>query len=548
MMSVQVKALRGVGILLLASCGLGWWLLGQARAQDAPLAPSSVANPIDRQAAAMRRLGGRFFAAGRHPSWSPDGGQLVWDDGEGLILAEVSSRQRRRLAKPGGTAAWSPVAGGPIAYVRMDGKEKTVCLVYPDGGDSRPIAAGQRPRWAGDGQTLYFSAGDENSEEGATLMSVRVDHDETSPKELLRVSGRMPVLSPRGGQVAYWADQMLCVVDRDQGETVCRFPMVEVTEDWICWSPDAKRLAFGAVGSDRMAALWVLDVASKRAVHAPLGPCPSAAWSPDGERLALEIIAPGGSEVWIVDAQALDALPLMAVATPRYVDPTAAAELVGPWYRLQGQAVTVNLQGHANRRLDEPAGRAEKNHLKELSPGETVLAGVPFEIGEGLVQLGSQREPESPEVVSDIQVGCRVIRLYLLHAAQWAGPRFEVPTGTRIGEYRIRYADGSDAQVPIVVGEDVHDWWARPGQRAKRAQVVWIGQNPAVREYRTVPTYLRLFLGVWENPHPERLVAAVDYRSAMTAAGPFCVAITAEAPQRPSTLNDSATARPSKAQ
>ena len=47
---------------------------------------------------------------------------------------------------------------------------------------------------------------------------------------------------------------------------------------------------------------------------------------------------------------------------------------------------------------------------------------------------------------------------------------------------------------------------------------MWVGRNAATKEAKI---YLRLYLSVWENPHPDKTVASLDYVSAMTVAAPF---------------------------
>ena len=43
---------------------------------------------------------------------------------------------------------------------------------------------------------------------------------------------------------------------------------------------------------------------------------------------------------------------------------------------------------------------------------------------------------------------------------------------------------------------------------------------------------LRLYLGVWENPHQDKKIATLDYVSANDPIrSPFCVAITVEEPK-----------------
>ena len=106
--------------------------------------------------------------------------------------------------------------------------------------------------------------------------------------------------------------------------------------------------------------------------------------------------------------------------------------------------------------------------------------------------------------------------------------RFQVPDGMTIARYQVHYADGSDATIPVVSGEDVRDWWSHSREKlVTRGQVAWLGRNAATQQSNL---YLRLFLSVWENPHPEKCLAGIDYVSTMSVAAPFCVAMTAEGP------------------
>ena len=127
-----------------------------------------------------------------------------------------------------------------------------------------------------------------------------------------------------------------------------------------------------------------------------------------------------------------------------------------------------------------------------------------------------------------IAVPRRVTTLYILHAAQWCHARIGVPEGTTVAKYLVHYADGSEACIPVVCGEDVRDWWSVGGNLpVTRGQVAWTGRNPAATEKGL---HIRLFLTAWENPHPEKTVAGIDYVSAMSVAAPFCIAVTAEEP------------------
>ena len=99
--------------------------------------------------------------------------------------------------------------------------------------------------------------------------------------------------------------------------------------------------------------------------------------------------------------------------------------------------------------------------------------------------------------------------------------------GTPLGEYRFHYKDGTTLAMPIVYGEDLRDWWNTDGGKpTARGNIAWLGENwCASRE----GCRLRLYLGVWDNPRPDRDVLCLDYLSrADTACAPFCVAMTVE--------------------
>jgi hypothetical protein len=146
-----------------------------------------------------------------------------------------------------------------------------------------------------------------------------------------------------------------------------------------------------------------------------------------------------------------------------------------------------------------------------------------------MIQLKWTNRTAAPKQVEGIRVDRKVARLYFLHGTQWGSPR-SVPDGTDIGQYKVRYEDGSSASIPIVYAQDVRDWWNLDrGRPVTRGRVVWTGSNRAseLDPYRTT---IRLYLGVWDNPNPERNVASVDFLSGDTICAPFCVAISAEEP------------------
>jgi hypothetical protein len=208
--------------------------------------------------------------------------------------------------------------------------------------------------------------------------------------------------------------------------------------------------------------------------------------------------------------------------------PQAATELIGPWHCPQGKRISIDLSRQANWGYTQSTPDRASNSLVELVPGSRVLAGVEFQIASRLIQLHGLGLPNQARSALGITVGHRIARLYLLQGAQFCGPEYGVRDGGLIAEYRLRYADGDRATIPVEFGKDVRDWWASSPSPVTRGQVVWVGHNPETRRDKK---YLRLYLCTWENPHPEKIVESIDFVALHESAGPFCVAITAEKPQ-----------------
>jgi hypothetical protein len=198
---------------------------------------------------------------------------------------------------------------------------------------------------------------------------------------------------------------------------------------------------------------------------------------------------------------------------------------------VSGELVPLDLSPQFTRALDRMSSnsQSEGNWLSGFPRGETVLGGVRFRIGQGLLVLGSPQMPDAPRRVGGIAINSRISRLHVLHASQWsAAPHFPVDDGAAIGYYQLNYADGSNVRFPIAYGVDVRDWWAWDrGQLATpRGRIVWTGSNAVSRAQQVD---LRMFAGAYENPYPERPVASIDFVSTeYRSAAPFCLAMTIE--------------------
>lgn len=201
----------------------------------------------------------------------------------------------------------------------------------------------------------------------------------------------------------------------------------------------------------------------------------------------------------------------------------------------EGQFSFVDLQAYANIKLVDNQGRGiEGNTLDSLPRGEQVLGDTTFKVGDGLIQLGSKLLDRFPDKVEGIKVGMTIGKLHFLHASAFGGgPNAEgtfgfVNDGTRIGEYRVNFEDGSSETIPIVYGVDVRDWFYRDDEKEPSAgKVVWKGENARAT---AVGVKIRLYASEWKNPKPAVKVVSVDFlgKKEGAPASPFCIAMTVE--------------------
>lgn len=161
------------------------------------------------------------------------------------------------------------------------------------------------------------------------------------------------------------------------------------------------------------------------------------------------------------------------------------------------------------------------NDLSAFPYGVQQLAGVDFD-ARGIVQVALMK-PRFPQRVSGIPVARRCRRLHFLHASSQG---YNLPPGVSVGRYVVSYQGGETRDIPIILGENVADWWAKGGARAEPPLVVaWTGTNNASKAMNHV---IRLYAATWENPQPAVSVRAVDLVAEHETAAPFLIALTAE--------------------
>lgn len=156
--------------------------------------------------------------------------------------------------------------------------------------------------------------------------------------------------------------------------------------------------------------------------------------------------------------------------------------------------------------------------LRNLPCGEQTLGGVRFHLSPAptepsAVALASNMMPTKalPRMVH-FPVGRRASTLYLLHATGW-----QVERNKQVGNYRILYADNTSETILLEYGVNISAW-DDPGP-VYFARTAWRGQTTD-----GTPVTLRYLR--WNNPHPRKVIVAVEFSVVDETALPMLFAIT----------------------
>jgi serine/threonine protein kinase/Tol biopolymer transport system component len=248
------------------------------------------------------------------PGWggtlSPDGAQVACTavdrtDGtarEVLVAVDVATGERRVLSPDGKDPAWSPMPGGPIAFVRNTAAGEELWLIESDGSNPRKLTAGGYPSWARDGERIFFY-----HQPSAEVRAVSVRDPQAAPSSLLKNPGTLyPAVSPDGTRVAVrhgGRTQWLVVLDVATGEKL----MTVSTPDWDGllpgWSPDGRYLLFGSFAVRDNKGLCLLDMQTGEARQVLAGQFTMPRWSADGTRMVIDNRA--RQQLLVVAAEAL---------------------------------------------------------------------------------------------------------------------------------------------------------------------------------------------------------------------------------------------------
>jgi hypothetical protein len=163
------------------------------------------------------------------------------------------------------------------------------------------------------------------------------------------------------------------------------------------------------------------------------------------------------------------------------------------------------------------------NDMRNLQPGRHVWLGVPFDIAghsshdPSILTLKGKTFPNGPQQAGPIAVGHKLRGLFFVHAANWTQP------GKEVGEYIIHYADGQEVKLPIVVGQNIGEWWYDHTEGEDSRTVAFGAADPID------PKQPRRFLRIWywENTRPTSEIQSINVRSLSNEMTFTVVAVTA---------------------
>ncbi|MBN1420275.1 MAG: hypothetical protein JXP34_15960, partial [Planctomycetes bacterium] len=209
-----------------------------------------------------------------------------------------------------------------------------------------------------------------------------------------------------------------------------------------------------------------------------------------------------------------------AKARERALRPVAGV-LPGPFEVSRERAVSIDLAPFAvtdPRTMPFGVDTGGKLVFDGLPAGEAVAAGVPFRLidpaandGKGLIVLAGEGAGRRFPRAVDIPAGVAGARIFFL--GQVGGWAVSDPPGTLAGRYVIRYADGEEDAIPLVVGATLDDWLQEPD--AGQVEIGLTGGG--------------WHLYVLGAPLREAAVRSIRFEDAGTPSAPVLAAITIEA-------------------
>jgi hypothetical protein len=142
------------------------------------------------------------------------------------------------------------------------------------------------------------------------------------------------------------------------------------------------------------------------------------------------------------------------------------------------------------------------------------LGGVCFDLPgtqDHCVLVASSDWPGTTTQVNAMPVERKFTRMAFVQTCMYIGKQ----SGTQLGQYIIRYADGTEIALPIRLDQDIRDWFV-PAQTPMA-----LAPKPAYIFNTANGVELSVFTMFWDNPQPDKIIQSIDLQS--NAPGVLCL-------------------------